>query len=487
MTPTTTPVHLATPFRRTLDASGEGRGADRSTVPERSSAVLLLLAALSLALLAQGAYYAPVQWGVGLATAAAAVVTPAFRRRRDLLSQPVVCCLLLGGWSLVRGLAGSSSTSGVRTALLTLGLATAFTVARRLSADDRGLVTRAVLLLGGAVALSGWAGVVWHLAPYGLTNDGVWRAASTVTYANATAAVLGSLALVLAGVLSGRPHEPLPAALLSLLLVGTGATLSRAGFLALAAGTVALLALRGPGPVLRASLGPALGASVALLGLLPSMPLSSPAGRPVAVVALVVGLVVAAALPPRRAGLTRAVLLVVAVGGLVTAVVGPRDLGGAVDDVAGWRAHVSSPARVEAARAGLALAAERPWTGAGPGDGWTAWRGTDGSRATMRYVHDEYLQLAVDLGLPGLLLGLAVLVTAARALRSARRMAQDQTTQGLAAGAAAALVAAAVHAAFDFVWHVPAVPLLVAVVVGLGCSRGTRPATAGEGRKGVVT
>jgi hypothetical protein len=491
MTPTITSQHLAARSRPSndppsTDRPSTGGASDRPTESGGPAALCLLLAALSLALLAQGAYYAPVQWGVGIATAGAAAVTMATGNRRGLVSAPVVGCLLLAGWSLVRGLAGSSPTSGLRPALLALGLATAFTVARRLTVEDRELATRVLMLLGAVVALAGWAGVVWHLSPYALANDGVWRAASTLTYANASAAVLGCLTLALAGLASGRPHDPRRAALLALLMVGTGATLSRAGFVALVVGTLVLLVLRGPGPVLRASVGPALGALVALLGLVPSMPLSSAGGRPVAVVALVAGLVLAASLPtPRLSSLGRVALVVAAAATVVVLTVGPQVLVGSIDDVAGWRAHASSPARVEAARAGLALAAERPWTGAGPGDGWTSWRGEDGSRATMRYVHDEYLQLAVDLGLPGLLLALMVLITAGRGLVSALRLEGEQTAKGLTAGACAALAAAAVHAGFDFVWHVPAVPLLVAVVVGLGC-RGTRPATAGEEQKGVV-
>jgi hypothetical protein len=405
------------------------------------------------------------------------------------MATPVLGCLLLAGWSLLRGLGGSTPSSGLRPALLVLGLAAAFTVVRRCTDEDRALLTHGLLALGGAVALAGWVGVVWHVSPYALSNDGVWRATSTLTYANAVAAVLGCLALVLAGTMSGQVRHPLLSGLLALLLVGTGATLSRAGLVALVLGSLFLLVLRRPGPLLGACAVPIFGAAVALVGLLPSMPLSSPAGRPVAVAAMACGLAIAAWLPaPTRVSLVRATLLVAAVTTAVTVGVGPRALVGAVDDVAGWRANASSPARVDAARAGLDLVAERPWTGAGPGDGWTSWRGSDGSRATMRYVHDEYLQVAVDLGLPGLLLMLLVLFTASRALRSALRApSAGLAATGRTAGACAALLAAVVHAGFDFVWHVPAVALLVAVVVGLGSSPNARPATAGPEQKGVVT
>ncbi len=483
MTPTTT-TQVLSGVRGSVILPPRGSSLYASLV-----SVCLLLAGMAVALLSQGAYYADAQWAVGAAAVGAALVTVAVPPRRGVMTAPVLGCLLLAGWSLLRGLGGSTPLGGVRPALLVLGLAAAFAVVRRLTDDDRALLTHGLLALGGAVALAGWVGVVWHVSPYALSNDGVWRATSTLTYANALAAVLGCLALVLAGIMSGQARQPVLSSLLALLLVGTGATLSRAGLVALVAGCLFLLALRRPGPVLRACAVPAFGAAAALVGLLPSMPLSSPAGRPVAVVALLAGLAIAAWLPaPTRASLGRAVLLVVAVVTVVTVVVGPRAIAAAVDDVAGWRAHVSSPARVEAARAGLHLVAERPWAGAGPGDGWTSWRGADGSRATMRYVHDEYLQVAVDLGLPGLLLVVMILLAAAHALRTALRVpSAGAATSGRTAGACAALLAAMVHAGFDFVWHVPAVALLVAVVVGLGSCPQTRPATAGPEQKGVVT
>jgi len=451
------------------------------------TAICLLLSALSLALLAQGAYYAPVQWAVGVSVTGAGVLTFASSPRRAWVTMPVTGCLLLGSWSLLRGIVGTDPHSGLRPALLALGLAAVFTLGRQLTADEHQLVSHALVLVGAVVALSGWAGVVWHVSPYGLANDGVWRAASTLTYANATAAVLGCLALATAGSLSGRPQQPLLSALLALLLTGAGATLSRAGLSALVAGTLLLLVLRGPGQLLRSCGSAVFGAAIALVGLLPSMPLTSTAGRPVAVVALAAGLAFAAWLPMRtQVSAGRVTPVALAVATAVALAVGPGALAGAADDVAGWRAHVSSPPRVEAARAGLAVFAERPWTGAGPGEGWTSWRGPDGSRATMRYVHDEYLQVAVDLGLPGLFVVLLVLVTAARMLGDSLRARTGIATAGLTAGACAALMTAAVHAGFDFVWHVPAVPLLVATVVGLGCNRGTGSATAGLEHEGVV-
>ena len=82
----------------------------------------------------------------------------------------------------------------------------------------------------------------------------------------------------------------------------------------------------------------------------------------------------------------------------------------------------------------------------------------------MQYVHDEYLQVLVELGVVGLTLLLSVLVGSCLLVRRAIR--RDHRTT-LPAAVAAATAAAAVHGAFDFVWHVPVVPLVLAVLVGL--------------------
>jgi hypothetical protein len=85
------------------------------------------------------------------------------------------------------------------------------------------------------------------------------------------------------------------------------------------------------------------------------------------------------------------------------------------------------------------------------------------------------------LGAPGLVLLVTLLAAAVVTLcRARRQLAGD----ALVAAVSAALAAAAVHAAFDFVWHLPVVPLLLAALLGLvterpsartGPSSGDRP------------
>ena len=111
----------------------------------------------------------------------------------------------------------------------------------------------------------------------GPPDQGLWRAATTFSYANAAAGLLVPLAVLAMAQRTGRPRSPGLALGGCLLLVGVGATLSRGGAVALAIGLAVLAWLLGPARLLRA-VGPCvLGATLALLGLAP--PCRS-AGRP---------------------------------------------------------------------------------------------------------------------------------------------------------------------------------------------------------------
>ncbi len=133
-------------------------------------------------------------------------------------------------------------------------------------------------------------------------------------------------------------------------------------------------------------------------------------------------------------------------------------------------------------RSALAQHAEHPWFGAGARmfyDGCIRLRPED-APSWMRdaqFVHNEWLQALADYGWVGL--ALAVIVFAIHLgngwrymiwfakERFPRTAALNGTRLGLAVGAMAAMVAALVHAAFEFHFHVPAVALTVAVLLGM--------------------
>jgi hypothetical protein len=125
----------------------------------------------------------------------------------------------------------------------------------------------------------------------------LWRAAATLTYPNATAALLVPLALVALSRLAATPGPAYLPVLTAGLLAGAGATLSRAGAAAFAAGFVVLCCLQRVRRVLRAAAPPVAGAVVVLLGLVPSLRTAGPARPVAATIALIVGLLIAAQLP----------------------------------------------------------------------------------------------------------------------------------------------------------------------------------------------
>ena len=113
------------------------------------------------------------------------------------------------------------------------------------------------------------------------------------------------------------------------------------------------------------------------------------------------------------------------------------------------------------------MLAAQPMTGVGPG-GFAGLSPTALRDSDARWAHHTPLQMGAETGLPGLLLFLGILVWAFVWLARG---------SGRRGGALASLVLAlsAAHASIDFVWHLPAVPLALAALVGAGASAGRLP------------
>ncbi len=209
-------------------------GAPLSPSSELPLPALLLVAALAAALVAPGGYYGSGQRLVAVLVSAAAVLALGAWRPSIVARHPISrVCAALAGWSVASAALAGDWTSAVSTVLVLAGAVVVVLTCARLDVEQRDQLATAVVGLGVVVALSGWAGVAWHKAPLALEDQGLWRAATTLTYANAAAGFLAVVALLSLARSTGSPPSGLHATATLVLLTGLGATLSRGGFVAL--------------------------------------------------------------------------------------------------------------------------------------------------------------------------------------------------------------------------------------------------------------
>lgn len=430
-------------------------GAD--LVAEAPPATVLAMAAVGAAAVAQGAYHLTGQVLTGALLAGAVVIAAAGRRLRaaDLRFAPVPACAALAVWACISVAAAGVPMSAAGPTVALLGASVAVAVLCR---QGRGDVVTGLLLVGGLVSLSGLAGVALRYEPWTLEDQGLWRAATTLTYANAGAGLLVALALLAVGRLAaGGRRSPSMAMTACLLLAGAGATASRGGFIGLAVGGAVLGLAIGARRLVAAVVAPAAGAMVALAALVPSMVVGHPPRPALAAAGLAAGLGLAAALanrPRAGAGVVLIALVVVAGAAAVT---------GAGDPARRSRLSLASPDRAQEAAAAVRVAAEHPVAGAGPGQVVLAWHDAGGRRLVAHYAHNEYLQTAAELGLVGVAL---VAVLAGAVIREVRRR---RPLDAAGAAAVAGLAAVAAHSGTDFLWHIPAIPLVCAALVAVAC------------------
>ncbi|MGI5502813.1 O-antigen ligase family protein [Lentzea sp. CA-135723] len=402
---------------------------------------LLVVAGFAAAVVAQGGYYLPGRVLSAVLVGAAVVVA---RPRPSVF-------VVLGGtfavWAVGRGAVAGELLSGVPAAVAVLVFVGAALVAAQADLGQRELLATVVVGVGTLVGVSGWVAVVWRVPGWTTVAEGLARAASTLTYPNAAAAVMAAAA-VLALVLK---TSLLMNVVRFLLLVGIGATMSRAGVIALVVGLGVLAVLYGVGETLKKAVPPLLGAAVAVAALVPTMRVDEEPQVLLAVAGLIAGALVS--LP--RAGKWVVPGVVLAAGAVVAAAV-------VFADRLATRISFSSPDRSQAADAAFDLVAQQPLAGTGPGQAILFFvRGNDDARV-MRYVHNEYLQVLVEFGVVGLVLALAVIGAVLVRMWGGKR------STPLHAGAFAAVVVVLVHSGFDFLWHLPVVLIVAGLCAGLG-------------------
>jgi hypothetical protein len=421
--------------------------------------VTVLVVGLAAGVVAQGGYYPA---GRILLTALVALaLLLALRARgwsRSDLPVPVTAAAL-AAWTLVRGdllvAAGAVATLGC--------LVAALVVMRRTGPAERERCAEAAVGVGVLVAVTAWIGVAWRLPRFAVPVEGrLWRGGSTITYPNAAAALLVPLALLAIALLIARPRSATRLAAAYLLLVGVGAALSRAGFIALAVGMIVLMVHSGLRATLRVAAPLFLGAGIAIGALAPSVPAAAQPRPVLAVAGLLAGAVVAigTALLPGR---VRVAALAATV--LLTGVVAATQVrSGYLGAILASRGNLDSSGRTRGAAAAFELVAHHPLMGTGVGRAAFLWTTPDGNGTIARYAHNEYLQTLVDLGAIGLALLAGLLAAVVVAVRRGHA---HPGRPGVRAGAIAALAALAVHSGFDFLWHIAVIPLAGALLIGL--------------------
>jgi hypothetical protein len=486
------------------------------------TSALVLLGALAAAAFGHGAFFSTTQWLVaGLIIASFALALSAHPPAlAELRGGVIVVGLSVAIWAVLRAAQTGTPAAGLTWALFGAGTAAVVSLCRRLDLGSRETLLGGAFVVGIIVAATGWLGAGFHHRPWGLPSQGLWRASSTLTYANATAALLVPLALAALARLASAPGPAHLSLAATGLLAGAGATLSRAGAAAFVAGFVVLCAAGGVRTVLRAALGPLAGAGVVLAGLIPSLRATGPARPLVALAALAAGLLTAVLLPRLR-GRTLGLLATGAV--LAAAFIGiyrAPGVPGAIHVVVGSRFSLASANRTGETATAMRMIAQHPLAGAGPGHATLRWIGADGGLRVDRYDHDEYLQVLSDLGIIGAVLFAIFLAAVGHLLWRARPILRpvlrsippsrpgrprhadlpdrpdqrrntvlpsgaDPRHRAVWAGAVAATAAFCLHSGFDFLWHIPVIPLTVAALIGLAAPPLTRPTAtaAAETRK----
>lgn len=472
-------VRLGAPESQRLDKDSTGTGRFKPQF-------LMLLAAVAAGVVAKGGYYLP---GRFLVTALVALALVFALRTSDgsrrLIGFPLLgtASAALAIWAVTRTACSGAYDSALATAATIGCVAAAAIVAASAGWRDRELVAHTLIGIGSLVGTLAWIGVVWrvgHLAV--LVESRVWRGGSTLTYPNALAALLAPLALLAIALLVTSPRPGLLSIGAYLCCLGVGATLSRAGALALAVGLGVLAAItrpEGPGQrrALRGALAtlahsapPLAGALIGFAALAPSFPSSAEPRPLLAALGLAAGGAVTLVLSlVKRWRAVVAWAAVVLLGGFALVAAG-RSSG--MESVLSSRWRLGPYGRGAGAKAAVDLVREHPIIGTGVGQSRLFWQGPDGSVQTTLYVHNEYLQTLLDLGVIGAATLLFVIVAIVVGLaRGGSGTTPAATRGGVWAGAIAALAALAVHSGFDFLWHITVLPLLGGLLFGLAQER----------------
>jgi hypothetical protein len=432
--------------------------------------MVLLLCALSYGTDAQGAFYdGPYHVFValiGVALVTSVVVTRPSSWAASVTRNPVVLlAAALGIVTVVSSVVAGQAADAIGTVSLLLAMAAAVAVVSSLRPEHRRLLVAGIVLGAVVVALVGWAAVVGRWQPDALTSQGLWRAASSLTYENALAAFLTAPALLcLDRLMTAAAHRLVWSAAAYLLLVGIGASLSRGGFLGLVIAVAVLAILRGPRSLTRVVPATA-GAVIALVCLAPAVPVGSSRHVALACAGLAVGAAVAgwSSVSSLRLRVGAVVIGAIALG----VVIAVASIGHVAREIAQTRASAASSDRAHEWAAAFDVGRQHLLLGTGTARVLLHWE-VGQNAFTASFAHNEFLQLLTQDGV----VGLAVLLAGLAAVFVSLARRRGQPSAWPADCAIACLVALLVQSSLDFLWHLPVIPVLMAVVLALSMTPG---------------
>ena len=350
----------------------------------------------------------------------------------------------LAAWWLMRATATGRALSFFPFGVSVVGFGAAFAAVRPLTQQQRQIATVVLASVGALEALVGFYGITMRSTPLAIADQGLWRLASTVTYSNAAGLILAMSLLVALGL---NERWWYARGLVCVCVAGLLATQSRGALLGAACGMLFV-------PLARYKVMWVPMACGAVAGVVAVATSTSTRPEPVVGVALVLCVGAGAALRPVPVvWATRWRVLLAAASGLVLAGIAAVALHAAVARRLFTSASLfdRNPEWSSAYHQFLGA----PWFGVGP-DRLIPILGRNGSFA--HYAHNEYLQVADDAGVIGLLLLAVVAVVVAKSVRR---------TDVATSCALGALITFAVCGAVDFDWHLPTIALMGGVVAGM--------------------
>ncbi len=433
---------------------------EQTVMRHLSPAAAVLLVALVFGVYQQGAYFA---WQhrvfAGLVAAAGAALTVSADGRRQLATSLLVAAPLLAASAislLVADEAGDAASTFVTMGLVAVAIAAGLSVRH----DDHDLAIDVVLGVVAIVALTAIWGVATHTAPWGRITGGLWRGSSSLTYANAAAALLGPAVLISIW-RADRTGSRSYGVYTTVSLIAFASTQSRGGALALLFGGIVLLRQLGLMRLVHASAPSVLGGTVGSVGLL-SFASDARDPSPIVTLGLVaVGCALTAVLWHLRTRITRPTLVVgagavVVVGAAFTTPLGERLTLSAPTTATGADGSVLLGDRAQTWTTAWERFVESPIVGHGPGNVELQW--TEGGRSfSSMFVHNEYLELLVTHGL----IGAVALCAGVVLLWKLAPPSSGRSPAGIA------IATFLTHSAFDYLWHVPALPVAIGFLLGL--------------------